>query len=80
MATINPLSKEQAASEVHDLYDALTDKFGQMPNIFAAMAHHPAALAAFMPFYQAVTGQATLDNRDLELAYLATSMQNGCEY
>jgi alkylhydroperoxidase family enzyme len=80
MATINPLSKEQAAPEAHGVYDTQTGKLGRMPNVFAVMAHHPAALSTFMPFYQAVTEQGTLSNRDIELAYLATSMLNGCEY
>jgi alkylhydroperoxidase family enzyme len=80
VATVNPLSKEQAAPEAHGVYDVLTDKLGLMPNVFAVMAHHPAALSTFMPFYQAVTEQMTLSSRDMELAYLATSMLNGCEY
>ena len=80
MATVNPLSKEQAAPEAHAVYDDQTDQLGTMPNVFAVMAHHPAALSTFMPFYQAVTEQCTLPKRDMELAYLATSMLNGCEY
>lgn len=52
MAVVNPLPKEQAAQETHGVYDALTGKFGRMPNIFALMAHHPAALTSFMPFFQ----------------------------
>ena len=80
MATINPLSKEDAAPEAHGIYDTLTGELGLMPNVFAVMAHHPAALSSFMPFYQAVTEQCTLAKRNMELAYLATSMLNGCEY
>ena len=79
MAVVNPLPKEQAAHQTHGIYDALTGKFGHMPNIFAVMAHQPAALSSFMPFFQVVMG-GTLLARDKELAYLATSMLNGCEY
>ena len=79
MAVVNPLPKEQAAQETHGVYDALTGKFGRMPNIFGLMAHHPAALSSFMPFFQSVMG-GKLPARDKELAYLFTSMLNGCEY
>ncbi len=80
MAIVNPLSKEDAPPETHGVYDALTGKFGKMPNIFGVMAHHPSALSSFMPFMQSVMGESMLADRDQELAYLATSMRNGCEY
>ncbi len=80
MAVINTLSKGDAATSVHGLYDAFTQKFGFMPNIFAAMAHRPEALASFVPFFLLMMGEGTLADRDKELAYLATSLLNGCEY
>ncbi len=80
MTIVNPVSKETAAPQTHGIYDALTGKFGKMPNIFGVMAHHPSALSSFMPFFQSVMGEGTLAERDRELAYLATSMLNGCEY
>lgn len=80
MATVNPLPKEKAPAEVRGLYDALTQKFGRMPNIFAVMAHRPAALNHFLSLYQAVVAEGTVEPRYKELAYLKTSMLNGCEY
>ena len=80
MAVINPLSKEDTAASVHGLYDAMAQRFGFMPNIFAAMAYRPEALSSFIPFFQLMMGGETLANRDKELVYLATSMLNGCEY
>ncbi len=80
MAIIHPLSKQNADASVHGLYDAMTQKFGFMPNIFGVMAHRPEALASFMPFFQLMMSGETLTNRDKELVYLATSMFNGCEY
>ena len=80
MAIINPLPKGDAAASVHGLYDGFTQKFGFMPNIFAAMAHRPEALSTFIPFFQSMIGEGTLTDRDKQLAYLATSMFNGCEY
>jgi alkylhydroperoxidase family enzyme len=80
MAVMNPLVKENAAASVHGLYDAFTQKFGFMPNIFAAMAHRSEALSKFIPFFQLMMEEGTLMDRDKQLAYLATSLLNGCEY
>lgn len=80
MAVINPLTKETAAASVHGLYDGFTKKFGFMPNIFGAMAHRPEALSMFVPFFQVMMDQGALMDRDKQLAYLATSLLNGCEY
>ncbi len=80
MSTVNPLPREGAAEEVHALYDSLAKAYGKMPNIFAVMAHRPSALRLFMPFYAAVTREGTVEARYKELAYLKTSLINGCEY
>jgi len=80
MAVVSPLPKEKAASEVHEIYEALTKKFSKMPNFFAAMAHRPNVLKNFVPFYSAVMNEGTVEPRFKELAYLKTSLINGCEY
>jgi alkylhydroperoxidase family enzyme len=80
MAVINPLAKEQAAAELHELYDAFSRKYGHVPNIAAVMAHLPPALKSFEPLYSAVMAGGTIEPRYKELAYLKTSVLNGCEY
>ena len=80
MAVVNPLSKEKAAPEVHETYDAMVKKVGKMPNIFAVMAHRPNVLKNFLPFYTAVMNEGTVEARYKELAYLKTALINGCEY
>ncbi len=80
MAAVNPVPKEKAATEVQDLYTGMTKKFGRMPNIFAVMAHRPAVLKNFVPFYGAAMGEGTIEPKYKELAYLKTSLLNGCEY
>lgn len=79
-AVINPVPREKAAPEVHEIYDNLTKKIGRMPNLFATMAHKPDLLAKFVPFYWAVTGAGSVEPRYKEFAYLKTAMLNGCEY
>jgi len=51
-----------------------------VPNIFAAMAHRPAVLNTFLPLYKAAINEGTVEAKYKELAYLRTSMVNGCEY
>ncbi len=80
MAPVNPLPKEKAAPDVHPVYDGMTQKFGKMPNFFGMMAHRPNVLKNFLPFYAAVLNEGTVEARYKELAYLKTSLINGCEY
>jgi uncharacterized peroxidase-related enzyme len=80
MAVVNPLPKEKAAPEVHETYEGMTKRFGKVPNIFATMAHRPNVLKNFLPFYGAVMDEGTVEPRYKELAYLKTSLLNGCEY
>lgn len=80
MSVVNPLPKDKAASQVHGIYEALSKMYGKMPNIFGLMAHRPDVLAKFLPFYSAVMEGGTLEPRYKELAYLKTSLVNGCEY
>jgi len=37
-------------------------------------------LKTFLPFYEAITGPGAVDQKYKELAYLKTSIVNGCEY
>jgi alkylhydroperoxidase family enzyme len=80
MAVVNPLTKEQAAPAAHDIYSALNQKMGKVPNFFATMAHRPDVLNKFVPLYGAIINEGTVEPRYKELAYLKTSLVNGCEY
>ncbi len=80
MAVVNPIPKENAASEVQDIYDSLTRRHGHMPNFFAVMAHRPTVLKNFLPLYSSIIGHGTIEPRFKELAYLKTAMLNACEY
>ena len=80
MSVVAPLPKEKAAPELHATYDALAKNFGKMPEIFGLMAHRPDVLAKFLPLYSAIMDTGTVQQRYKELAYLKTSLINGCEY
>jgi alkylhydroperoxidase family enzyme len=80
MATVQPLTRETAAASAQEIFDALAKKIGKVPNFFALMAHRPDVLSKFLPFYGAVMEGGTVEPRFKELAYLKTSLINGCEY
>jgi alkylhydroperoxidase family enzyme len=80
MPVINPLPSEKAPVAVKPIYDDLAKKFGRVPNIFAVMAHRPAVLKNFLPLYGSIMNEGTVEPRYKELAYLKTSLLNGCEY
>src|SRR5580692_7105444 len=77
---ISPISKENAAPEVQPILDKLTHGFGKVPSFFGTMARVPGVLASVVPFYTAVIEGGTVERKYKELAYLKTSLINGCEY
>jgi uncharacterized peroxidase-related enzyme len=80
MAVINPVPKDKADSQVKEIYDQLEGKYGHMPNFYGMMAHRPAVLKTFLPFISAIMTQGAVEPKFKELAYLKTSLLNGCEY
>jgi len=80
MAVVNPIPNEKAGEDLKSVYDNLTKAFGRVPNIFAVMAHRPAALKNLLALYGSVMQEGTVEPKYKELAYLKTSMLNGCEY
>src|SRR5260370_10074331 len=80
MPVVSPLTKEQAAAEVQETFSKRAARAGKVPNFFAAMAHRPAVLNAFVPLYSVIINQGTVEAKYKELAYLRASMVNGCEY
>ena len=80
MGVPKPLSKEEASSELHNIYDNMQKAFGRMPNIFGVMARRPGVLTNLLPLYNSVVAEGTVEGKYKELAYLKASQVNGCEY
>lgn len=76
---ISLIEKENAGA-ASEIYDKLTQKQGRVLNFFKVLAHKPDVLKGFIPFYSAVTAKGELPDKLKELAYLRTSILNGCEY
>jgi alkylhydroperoxidase family enzyme len=80
MAVIDPIPRENAPDNLKAVYEDLSKTFGRVPNIFGVMAHRAVALKTFLPLYGAIMSEGTVEPRHKELAYLKTSLLNGCEY
>lgn len=74
------LARDEAAPDVRVFYDALAERFGRVPNIFAVSAHHPPALEPLLALFSATFDRSGLDPRLLELAVIRLSFSYQSEY
>ena len=77
---IMPLEKQQISGPVGAIYDELEQKSGKVINFFKVLAYKPEILKSFMEFYQQVWREGKVPVATKELAYLRTSILNGCAY
>jgi len=82
MATVPLVSEQQATGKVKDIFDDIKRTFGLpfVPNLFKAMANHPAYLEASWNRFKVIMGPGTLDRKTKEFLALAVSTVNNCEY
>ena len=80
MARLSYVEKESAGPDQEKILTQVTQKSGKIANIWKLWAHSPLTLETFMPFYKALMMKASLDGKLRELAYVKTSMINGCPY
>lgn len=78
MNTIIPApTREQVSPPNQQLFDALRQRVGFVPNLYASFAHSSNALATYLAL-QAAPSALTL--REREVVNLAVSQVNGCRY
>ncbi len=78
--SVEPVQEEQAPESVREVYGVVKQRAGRVNNFLKMLAHKPDVLKTFGPFYQAVWAEGALSPRLKELAYLRTSISNGCAY
>lgn len=79
MTRIAPLTLEQAPAAALTALQGVEKGLGFIPNAFATLAHSPAALAGYLALSQAL-GKNSLTPAEREVAALAASEVNGCDY
>ena len=77
---IELVEKDKAPESVRRTYDALEKKMGRVLNFFKVIANKPNVLGPFLEFYSQVWAPGELSPKIKELAYLRTSIMNGCDY
>jgi uncharacterized peroxidase-related enzyme len=75
---IMPLEKDQASPEARVIYEAIERQGGRASNFIKILGHVPAILKAFNALNEAVFAEGALPAKLKELAFLRTSLLNGC--
>lgn len=70
---------ETAQSETVEMLQAVTDKIGFLPNVFAVMVGTPEVMAAFVALNQNF-GSTTLSSTEREIVQIAASVENEGAY
>ena len=78
MPHLAALSDEQVPDTMKPVFAALAELFGHVPGIFRVMVHSPEVVLATLQMNRAV--RSDFPDKFRELAYLKTSMVNGCDY
>jgi uncharacterized peroxidase-related enzyme len=79
MKFLNTLTKDQAPQEAQPIFDALIQKIGKVPNLYAATAHSPATLKGILDLTETLGG-AELSAKEVEAVALAVGQENDCGY
>lgn len=79
MTRIAALTLEQAPAGSRAALEGIQKGLGFIPNAFKTLAHAPAALNGYLALAQAL-GKSSLSAAEREVAALATSEVNGCDY
>lgn len=79
MPRLNALDPNQVTGTQKELFDAVQQKLGTVPNLLRTMGNSPAVLESYLNFSGAL-GSASLSAADRERIALAVGEANGCDY
>jgi uncharacterized peroxidase-related enzyme len=80
MARVRDIAAGELAPDLARIYEEFAASYGPFRNQAAVFAHVPAALKHLMPMLMELRAAATLPKRYLELAIVAVSQVNACDY
>lgn len=80
MSAPTPMTMDKVSEDVQGIFSNLKNHFGFIPNYFGVMARSPEVLKAMLPMGSAILKKGKLDAKYRELAFLKTSLVNGCAY
>jgi uncharacterized peroxidase-related enzyme len=80
MARVRSIPSTELPAELAEIYERFAAGYGPFRNQVAVFAHVPAALRHLMAMLMELREAATLPKRYLELAIVAVSKLNACDY
>ncbi len=80
MARVRDIESEEVSGDVRDIYLRYANDYGPFVNQAKVFAHRPAALKHIMGLLLELAEEQILPKRYLEIAVLAVSKLNECEY
>src|SRR5579862_4197374 len=80
MARVRDIAASELSPELALIYERFAGSYGPFRNQVAVFAHVPAALRHLMPLLMELRAAQTLPKRYLELAIVAVSKLNACDY
>ena len=79
MKNLEALTKEQVAPETQEIFDALKQKVGMVPNLYATVANSHKALTTMLSATETL-GSGEFTGKEVEAIALAVGQVNGCGY
>ncbi|WP_288355468.1 carboxymuconolactone decarboxylase family protein [uncultured Cycloclasticus sp.] len=79
MPRIKPLQNHELDAATSTTLDAVGKKLGMVPNLFATLAHAPAALNSYLGFSDNLSN-GVLTAKQREIVALAVAQYNQCQY
>jgi uncharacterized peroxidase-related enzyme len=79
MPKIKPVSLESASPEQKKIFEGIKAKLGKVPNVYATVAHSPAAITALLENGENLK-KGVLTAKEIEAIALAVGQANGCDY
>src|SRR5277367_2492829 len=80
MARVRDIAAAELPPDLAKIYEEFAASYGPFRNQVAVFAHVPAALRHLMAMLMELRAAATLPKRYLELAIVAVSKLNACDY
>ncbi|MBI2516482.1 MAG: carboxymuconolactone decarboxylase family protein [Opitutae bacterium] len=73
-------TRDTAAAELKPVFDRVQKAYGFIPNLYGIFANSPLALHTYLGVLDLIDKHSALTPQEQQLAMLAISAENGCDY
>ena len=80
MTTLPLQTPASAAPSAAAILEGAQKQLGFVPNLYATLANSPLALEAYTSLAQTISSKSTLSVAEQQVALIAISIENGCDY